>query len=495
MFLHFFLSGLLYRFTTTDVSTFLFYPDYCIDSQQLMFLHYFLSGSLYRFTTTYVSTFLFIRITVSIHNNLCFYISFYQDYCIDSQQLMFLHFFLSGLLYRFTTTYVSTFLFIRITVSIHNNLCFYITFHPDYCIDSQQFMFLHYFLSGLLYRFTTIYVSTLLFIGITVSIHNNLCFYISFYQDYCIDSQQLMFLHYFLSGLLYRFTTIYVYTLLFIRITVSIHNNLCFYINFLSGLLYRFTTTYVSSLLFIRITVSIHNNFCFYITFHPDYCIDSQQFMFLHYFLSGLLYRFTTTYVSTLLFIRITVSIHCIDSQQFMFLHYFLSGLMYQILLATEGNSWPSNYSVKCAESNSWPLNYSVECAEGNSWLLNYSVKCGEGNSWLLNYSVECAEGNSWLLNYSVKCGEGNSWLLNYSVKCAEGNSWLLNYSVECAEGNSWLLNYSLKCTECYSWLSMYSVKGIEINYGCQITPSNIQKETLGCQMYRGQLLAVKLLL
>ena len=188
---------------------------------------------------------LFIRITVSIHNNLCFYINF-----------------LSGLLYRFTTTYVSTLLFIRITVSIHNNLCFYITFHPDYCIDS-------------LYRFTTIYVSTLLFIRITVSIHNNLCFYITFYQDYCIDSQQLMFLHFFLSGLLYRFTT-----------------------------------TYVSTLLFIRITVSIHNNLCLYITFYPDYCIDSQQLMFLHYFLSGLLYRFTTIDVSTFLFIRITVSIH-----------------------------------------------------------------------------------------------------------------------------------------------------------------------------------------
>jgi hypothetical protein len=137
-----------------------------------------------------------------------------------------------------------------------------------------------------------------------------------------------MFLHYFLSGLLYRFTTIYVYTLLFIRITVSIHNNLCFYINFLSGLLYRFTTTYVSSLLFIRITVSIHNNLCFYISFYQDYCIDSQQLMFLH-----------------LIFIRITVSIHnnlcfyiyfnsyyCIDSQQLMFLHFFLSGLLYRIL-------------------------------------------------------------------------------------------------------------------------------------------------------------------
>ena len=245
MFLHFFLSGLLYRFTTTDVSTFLFYPDYCIDSQQLMFLHYFLSGLLYRFTTTYVSALLFIWITVSIHNNLCFYITFYPDYCIDSQQLMFLHYFLSGLLYRFT-------------VLIHNNLCFYISFNQDYCIDSQQFMFLHYFLSGLLYRFTTTYVSTFLFIRITVSIHNNLCFYITFYQDYCIDSQQFMFIHYFLSGLLYRFTT-----------------------------------TYVSTL-----------------TFYQDYCIDSQQLMFLHYFLSGLLYRFTTTYVSTFLFIRITVSIH-----------------------------------------------------------------------------------------------------------------------------------------------------------------------------------------
>jgi hypothetical protein len=105
-------------------------PDYCIDSQQLMFLHYFLSGLLYRFTTTYVSTLLFIRITVSIHNNLCFYITFYQDYCIDSQQFMFLHYFLSGLLYRFTTIDVSTFLFIRITVSIHNNWCFYITVIP-----------------------------------------------------------------------------------------------------------------------------------------------------------------------------------------------------------------------------------------------------------------------------------------------------------------------------------------------------------------------------
>jgi hypothetical protein len=45
----------------------------------------------------------------------------------------------------------------------------------------------------------------------------------------CCESiqQSLMFLH-----------------LLFIRITVSIHNNLCFYIYFLSGLLYRFTTIY-----------------------------------------------------------------------------------------------------------------------------------------------------------------------------------------------------------------------------------------------------------
>ena len=110
-----------------------------------------------RFTTTYVSTLFFIRITVSIH-------------CIDSQQFMFLHYFLSGLLYRFTTTYVSTLLFIRITVSIHNNLCFYISFYQDYCIDSQQLMFLH-----------------LIFIRITVSIHNNLCFYISFYLDYCIE--------------------------------------------------------------------------------------------------------------------------------------------------------------------------------------------------------------------------------------------------------------------------------------------------------------------
>ena len=164
-----------------------------------MFLHFFFIRITVSIHNNYVSTLLFIRITVSIH-------------CIDSQQFMFLHYFLSGLMYRFTTTYVSTLLFIRITVSIH-------------CIDSQQFMFLHYFLSGLLYRFTTIYVSTLLFIRITVSIHNNLCFYISFYPDYCIDSQQLMFLHYFLSGLLYRFTTIDVSTLLFIRITVSIHNN------------------------------------------------------------------------------------------------------------------------------------------------------------------------------------------------------------------------------------------------------------------------------
>jgi hypothetical protein len=114
-------------------------------------------------------------ITVSIHNNLWFYINF-----------------LSGLLYQFTTTYVSTFLFIRITVSIHcidsQQFMFLHYFFQDYCIDSQQFMFLHYFLSRLLYRFTTINVSTLLFIRITVSIHNNWCFYISFYQDYCIDS-------------------------------------------------------------------------------------------------------------------------------------------------------------------------------------------------------------------------------------------------------------------------------------------------------------------
>ena len=236
MFLHYFLSGLLYRFTVSIHNNLCFYitfyQDYCIDSQQFMFLHYFLSGLLYRFTTTYVSTFLFIRITVSIHNNLCFYITFYLDYCIDSQQLMFLHYFLSGLLYRFTTIDVSTFLLSGLLYRFTTTYVSTFLFYQDYCSDSQQLMFLHFFLSGLLYRFTTIYVSTLLFIRITVSIHNNLCFYITFYQDYCIDSQQFMFLHYFLSGLLYRFN---MFLQLFIRITVSIHNNM--FLHFLSGLL------------------------------------------------------------------------------------------------------------------------------------------------------------------------------------------------------------------------------------------------------------------
>ena len=269
MFLHFYFIRITVAIHNNLCFYISFYPDYCIDSQQFMFLHYFLSGLLYRFTTIYVSTLLFIRITVSIHNNLCFYITFYPDYCIDSQQLMFLHL-----------------LFIRITVSIHNNLCFYISFYPDYCSDSQQLMFLHFFLSGLLYRFTTIYVSTLLFIRITVSIHNNLCFYITFYQDYCIDSQQFMFLHYFLSGLLYRFTTTYVSTFTFYPDYCIDSQQLMFLHFFLSGLLYRFTTIYVSTFLFIRITVSIHNNLCFYISFYQDYCIDSQQLMCLHFFLS-----------------------------------------------------------------------------------------------------------------------------------------------------------------------------------------------------------------